>query len=306
VERNRELTDDVTAPQPGVLQISHTLLDTPHLERTGQSRSMTPHRSEVLAREAHRAAKEGYYLDAAGTPVRWGPLVAAAVAAKRSIPPDAALPAPPPRRFRTTAVELTNETTLGAARRLTDAGETPLALNYANGIHPGGGWLHGARAQEEVLCRSSALEETLHGDPMYAAHARRPDPDSTDWVILSPDVPVFRTDDGAPLAQPWLLSIVTSAAPVAYVLGQPRSSDLLARRIRRVLAVAHAYGYASLVLGAWECGAFANDPDRTASDFRAALESDFRGAFQHVVFGIPTEFGHDRNFRAFAASFPAS
>ncbi len=290
--------------ESGTLQIVHQVHDTASLERTGQSRRMTPHHSEVLAAEADRAAKEGAYRDASGATVRWGPLVAEAVTATRSIPPEEALPEPPAPRFGSTLVELTNETTLGAARRLTGLGLTPLALNYANGIHPGGGWLHGAQAQEEVLCRSSALEATLHGDPMYAAHLRRPEPDSTDWVILSPGVPVFRTDDGAPLPEPWLLSVITSAAPVAYRVGQPRSGDLLASRIRRVLAVARAYGYTSLVLGAWGCGAFANDPGRTASDFRAAL-TEFRGAFEHVVFAIPTEFGDDENFVAFARAFPA-
>ncbi|MGM0385128.1 MAG: TIGR02452 family protein [Actinomycetota bacterium] len=284
------------------LTTTHRLYEAAHLASIGQSRAMSHHRAAELAHEAFRAAKDGYYLDDSGRRVDWGPLVDAAVAAKVSIPPEAGLPEAPAPRFGSTTVELTNETTLGAARRLTDAGEAPLALNYANGIHPGGGWLHGALAQEEVLCRSSALEETLHGDPMYAAHLERMEPDSTDWVILSPDVPVFRTDDGAPLTRPWTLSFITSAAPVADLVGQPESGDLLAARIRRVLAVAHAYGYTSLVLGAWGCGAFANDPDRTASDFRSAL-TEFRGAFEHVVFGIPTQFGRDANFAAFAGVF---
>lgn len=45
-----------------------------------------------------------------------------------------------------------------------------LVLNFTNGIQPGGGFLGGARAQEEVLCRSSALYHTLDGDPMYRHH----------------------------------------------------------------------------------------------------------------------------------------
>ena len=49
----------------------------------------------------------------------------------------------------------------------------PLALNFANGIQPGGGFLRGARAQEEVLCRSSTLHQTLVDDPMYETHRRR-------------------------------------------------------------------------------------------------------------------------------------
>ena len=41
-----------------------------------------------------------------------------------------------------------------------------------------------------------------------------------------------------------------------------------------------------MVLGAWGCGAFANDPRRTAADFRQALEDDFKGVFSDVVFAI--------------------
>jgi len=146
--------------------------------------------------------------------------------------------------------------------------------------------LHGSRAQEEVLCRSSALYLTLEHDAMYPTHRARPAPDSTDWAILSPNVPVFRTDAGATLPAPWMLNVLTCAAPVAPSVGQPKSGDLLARRILRVLAIAQAYNYTSLVLGAWGCGAFGNDPARTARDFRAALEGPFAGAFAEVVFAI--------------------
>ncbi|MFO8148967.1 MAG: TIGR02452 family protein, partial [Trueperaceae bacterium] len=216
---------------------------------------------------------------------------------------DADLPVAPPRAFAETRVQVTNETTLGAARRLVDAGARPLALNFANGVHPGGGFLDGARAQEEVLCRSSALVETLVGDPMYAEHARRPRPDSSDWAIYSPGVPVFRTDDGATLPRPWPLDFVTCAAPYAPAVGQPESGDLLERRIRRVLAIARAYGHAALVLGAWGCGAFHNDPVRTAQDFRAALEGEFAGAFAEVVFAVVDWSQERRNLGPFRDAF---
>jgi uncharacterized protein (TIGR02452 family) len=170
-----------------------------------------------------------------------------------------------------------------------------VALNFANGVHPGGGFLGGARAQEEVLCRSSALYETLVGDPMYEAHARRAESDSTDWAIYSPDVPVFRCDGGTTLDRPWLLSFITCAAPYAPAMGQPRSAQLLAQRIRRVLAIARSYGHPSVVLGAWGCGAFHNDPDRAARDFREALAGPYLGAFSAVAFAV-TDWSADRRF----------
>jgi uncharacterized protein (TIGR02452 family) len=247
-----------------------------------------------LGRKAVEAARLGWYAHGTET-VAWGDAVDAARDARLSIPPDAVLPEPPVARFAETRVQVTNETTLGAARRLADAGARPLALNFANGVHPGGGFLDGARAQEEVLCRSSALFETLVGDPMYDEHARRPRPDSSDWAIYSPVVPVFRTDDGATLPQPWPLGVLTCAAPYAPALGQPESGDLLERRIGRVLAIARAHGYTALVLGAWGCGAFYNDPLRTARDFRAALEGEFAGAFEGVVFAI-ADWSPERRF----------
>ena len=249
----------------------------------------------ALGRFAVAATREGLYVTTAGQKVVWRDAVQAACAAKLSIAPDATRARNERHAFTEPRVQVTNETTLGASRRLVERGLRPLALNFANGIYPGGGFLGGARAQEEVLCRSSALYQTLVDDPMYEGHRRRPLPDSTDWAIYSPDVPAFRMDDGTALHHPWLLSFITCAAPYAPVIGQPQAGDLLQKRIHRVLAIARSYGHAALVLGAWGCGAFANDPHRTARDFRQALEHDFRGAFADIVFAI-TDWSPERTF----------
>ena len=247
----------------------------------------------ALGRTAVKAASEGHYLNNAGTKVDWSRYVEAACSAKRSIRPDDPLPTHEGTSFSETTIQVVNETTLGASLRLVESGMRPLALNFANGIHPGGGFLNGARAQEEVLCRSSALYQTLVDDPMYEEHRKRQRQDSTDWAICSPDVPVFRTDGGSELEEPWVLSFITCAAPYAPDIGQPESGELLQQRIHRVLAIARAYGYSALVLGAWGCGAFANDPYRTAIDFRRALKNEFSGAFSDIVFAV-TDWSPER------------
>ena len=223
-----------------------------------------------LGRSAVEAASVGYYYSKAGEQIDWSFAVQAACAAKISIPPDTILQEHERVFWDETRVQVANETTLQAAQRLVEKGLRPLALNFANGVQPGGGFLHGALAQEEVLCRSSALYLTLVDDPMYLHHRQRPRPDSTDWVIYSPDVPVFRKDDGTVLEHPWLLSLLTCAAPYAPSIGQPEAGNLLQKRISRVLAIARAFGSSAVVLGAWGCGAFANDPCRTAVDFRGS------------------------------------
>ena len=246
-----------------------------------------------LGKSAIEAARVGYYVSPAGEQVDWRSAVEGARLAKISIAPIDRLPVPDDIAFGQTAVQVTNETTLMASRRFIGSGLQPLALNFANGVQPGGCFLLGARAQEEVLCRSSALFETLVDDPMYEHHWDRELPDSTDWAIYSPAVPVFRDDDGTALDCHWLLDFLTCAAPYAPDVGQPKSSNLLQQRIMRVLAIARAFGYRSLVLGAWGCGAFGNDPHRTASDFRQILENEFCSAFSNIVFAI-TDWSPER------------
>ena len=47
--------------------------------------------------------------------------------------------------------------------------------------------------------------------------------------------------------------------------------------------------------GAWGCGAFENDPNRTATDFRLALEGEFSESFSDVVFAI-ADWSSERRF----------
>src|SRR5205814_6075588 len=113
---------------------------------------------------------------------------------------------------RETRFEVTNETTLDAARRLAAEGHRVVALNFASARHPGGGFLKGAIAQEESLCRSSGLYESLRDHEMYRYHAPMPGGMYTNYAIYSPDVPVFKNDDGELLAEPYLCSFITSPA----------------------------------------------------------------------------------------------
>ncbi|WP_030247277.1 TIGR02452 family protein [Streptomyces sp. NRRL S-455] len=195
-------------------------------------------------------------------------------------------------RVTETLVEVTGESSLEAARRL---GGNVAVLNFASARNPGGGYLNGAQAQEEALCRASALYTCLREAPgFYAHHRAHRDPFYTDRVIHSPAVPVFRDDRGRLLAEPYTAGFLTSAAPNAGVVlrtAPQRAAELpraLAARAERVLETATAHGYPRLVLGAWGCGVFRNDPAQVAEAFRALLGAGgrFAGVFEHVVFGI--------------------
>ncbi|QVL48298.1 MAG: TIGR02452 family protein [Thiocapsa sp.] len=287
------------------LQVLPAVDSREHAETSAHLRAIPRQQTAAWGKATVTALGTGLYTDAAGRAVDWRFAIQTAVAAKRSLPPDAPLPGSLSPVYPTTRIQVANETSLAAARRLSEQGQRVLALNFANGIEPGGGFLQGHRGQESVLCRSSALFATLQGGPMYADHATRPLPDSTDWAILSPDVPVFRTDDGTPLERPWLLSVITCAAPYAPTLGVEASAALMESRIRRVLAVARAFGYEALVLGAWGCGTYGNDPARIAAIFHAALREQ-AGAFAEVVFAVTDGASERAFFGPFAAEFGGS
>ncbi|MBP5941266.1 TIGR02452 family protein [Streptomyces acidiscabies] len=236
-------------------------------------------------------AKETVQIVSAGgyRGVSFGAAVEAARAGTRMVGPEAVPCTPVP--VTGTVIDVTGESSLEAARRLADQ---PVAvLNFASARNPGGGFLNGAQAQEEALCRASALYACLLEAPeFFAYHRSHRDPFYSDRVIHSPGVPVFRDDRGRLLDEPFHAGFLTAAAPNAGVIRRtlPERVDevpgALAVRAERVLETAVAFGYRRVVLGAWGCGVFQNDPVQVAGVFRELLDGRFSGAFERVVFGV--------------------
>jgi uncharacterized protein (TIGR02452 family) len=257
-------------------------------------------RAAALGQETVQILKVGHYKTEAGTAVEIGELLQHAVEGTCSYPPEYQLPTSHLGE-RQTHIEVKNETTLEAARKLVDEGHRPVALNFASAKHPGGGFLGGARAQEESLARSSGLYACLVGHAMYDLHQAARDPMYTSYAIYSPDVPVFRTDEGKLLEQPYLCGFITAPAVNAKVVLERDPSrrsairDAMWERILKVLAIATINGHETLVLGAWGCGVFGNDTQEVAELFGRALTERFRGAFTKVVFAI-LDWSEDRHF----------
>lgn len=257
----------------------------------------------IMSRRPRRAvaAETVAFLDQGSYPAPSGRTVviaddlAEAVRGTRLYLPDesAELVAALPRGERDTAIEVTEETTLAAARRLTAPGHQVAALNFASAKNPGGGFLNGAHAQEEGLARASGLYAALRSVPeFYAFHRRQQNPLYSDRVIYSPGVPVFRDDAGRLLEEPYRVAFLTSPAPNRGAMRDPGQAAQIGRVLReraaKVLAVAHRHGHGRLVLGAWGCGVFGNDPAEVAEVFAGLLldGGPFAGLFEHVVFAV--------------------
>ncbi|HEY2588202.1 MAG TPA: TIGR02452 family protein [Tepidisphaeraceae bacterium] len=257
-------------------------------------------RAAALGAETLGILRAGFYSSSDGSRVDLAVGLRRAAQGTASYPPDAA---PPPfvAVGRATRVTVENRTTLAVARELADAGLRPAALNFASARHPGGGFFSGARAQEESLARSSGLYACLEGNPMYAYHEKRRDPLYSNYAIYSPDVPVFREDAGALLDRPYACSVVTSPAVNAKVALErtphagPAIREAMQARVRKVLSVMAGHGHDTIILGAWGCGAFGNDPREIAPVFRDALDGEFTGVFATVVFAI-VDWSDDARF----------
>jgi uncharacterized protein (TIGR02452 family) len=264
-------------------------------------------------REVVAIATDGGYTAPSGRRVDIRDAVARAIASSRDHAPDAVVAEPgllATATGRRTLVTVVNGTSLASARALASRGKTPLVLNFASAKNPGGGFLNGARAQEESLARSSALYACIEKSAMYAHHRASADCLYTDWMIYSPAVPVVRDDEsGALLEEPYLASFLTTPAPNAGVVLQrePGRRDeverVMSARVARALAICAAEGDRHLVLGAWGCGVFGNDPAVVARAFGAELDGAYAGVFEEVVFAV-LDWSEERRFiRPFVERF---
>ncbi|MFI0371120.1 TIGR02452 family protein [Actinomadura sp. 1N219] len=262
---------------------------------------MSRHPRRETAQETVRILERGHYVAPSGRTVPIGDGLARAVRGTVLYRPDELdellqrLPATEPAAEpgAQTRIEVTDETTLAAARRLCGEEIVPFALNFASAKNPGGGFLNGAHAQEEGLARSSGLYTSLRSArEFYDFHRAQGDLLYSDHMIYSPDVPVFRNDAGTLLDDPYEVAFLTSPAPnrgaIRDAAKADRIRDVLRLRARKLLAVALANGHRRLVLGAWGCGVFRNDPQEVAEVFAELLRpgQEFADRFEHVVFAV--------------------
>lgn len=194
--------------------------------------------------------------------------------------------------------------------------------NFASASNPGGGVVNGASAQEECLCRCSGLYFNLNTramwDGFYQPHRDAHDPIHNDDIIYTPGVTVFRTDTAMPELMPesdWYdVDVITCAAP--NLRNQPsnkyntgdgnkqtvmKDKDLLAlheKRLRRILEVALSEGCDTIILGAFGCGAFQNNPEVVAQANRNVIK-DYLHAFKNIEFAVYCSPRDDRNFKIF-------
>lgn len=152
-------------------------------------------------------------------------------------------------------------------------------LNFANYTTPGGGYLHGAIAQEEDLCRASFLYSVLKEfDSTYYAWNREHLNNNLyeDRALYSPDI-VF---DGRIKAD-----VLTCAAPYKI-----QDEDTIRKRIRFIKAILAVKAPDIFITGAWGCGVFEQDPKMISRYFKEEFEIS---PVKIIIYAIPGGKNYD-------------
>lgn len=229
-------------------------------------------------------------------------------------------------RWKNMIIDVTGDRSFQAAIRLHR--ENPDAkiavMNFANAFHAGGGVVKGASAQEECLCRTSTLYPLLYRrtlrDSFYKHHHDLNTPKASDSLVYTEGVVICKTDEDLPKRMPkedWVtVDVITIAAPdlrrksnqyADIVDGGTymNKAELFGYHVKRaihMLTCAAAKGADILVLGAFGCGAFENDPEVVARAYKTAL-NEFPKVFEKIEFAVYCPPGGSRNYEVFLAEF---
>lgn len=184
-----------------------------------------------------------------------------------------------------------NDTVTETINRFTGS-NTVISLVFASGHHFGGGCRTGAKAQEEdiFLCSNLISFEKLY-EHKYPIH-EHPYMISNAKIIKRanfepcPDVPFHALFAAAP-----------NLRKHDSVFKDPLYHDdyqrFITDNIRKMaLELPNSYqrtGDTYLILGAWGCGVFENDPNVIAKGFKDNIDLFGQYGIDHIVFAIPDQ-----------------
>lgn len=206
------------------------------------------------------------------------------------------------KKFRAKSIKVVNQSVLDTAYDMIVSQKLPnvSCLNFASAYHEGGGWLSGTMAQEESICYASGLYQTLLAQPQYYKdNIAFKSGLFTDNIIYSPQVPIFRDNNHQYLHQYYNLDIVTSPAVKVSSLTwdeKQKITHVMEKRMDKVFQVFQDTNAKNLILGAWGCGIFGNEPIDIANMFNDQLSNpdDDAYEFNEVVFAV-----YDRSGRMY-------
>lgn len=188
-------------------------------------------------------------------------------------------------------VSVVETDTITTAINLHGQGRTCI-LNMASPKRAGGGVINGAKAQEECLFRCTNLFESVF-QTFY--------PLGVDESLYTTEALIIKDKDYNVIPEPIEVDCITVAA---LNLNKQSFSDeeyneITKKKIDMMLNLASAYRCDNLVLGAWGCGVFDNEPVDIAKLFLEVIKNSGYN-FKNIVFGVINDHNSvDDNYRIF-------
>ena len=193
-------------------------------------------------------------------------------------------------RHYSVAGHTVRETTIQSILR-NSADKRVTALNFANAMYAGGGYVLGGNAQEESLCRASLLYYTIKTQKKYYRSNRlHVFPNYTDVMIYSENVPVIRDDFGVLLKSPMHCDFITCPAVnrtfAKFMMPGKKIDRIMETRIKRIITLSVMKKPDVLVLGAFGCGMFGNKREKVLPVFEEMINRYVPEDIE-VIFAIP-------------------
>ncbi len=167
--------------------------------------------------------------------------------------------------------------------------EKMAVLNFSSYRHPGGGYINGAKAQEECLCHESFLYNVLSQFETEFYGWNENNKNKALYLnrgMYSPKICFIKED------RQCFCDVITCAAPNKSVarrwqkVTEEENLQVLKSRIKFVLDIAKENEVNTLILGAYGCGVFGQNATEVAQIFKDYLETEYK-CFDKVVFAIP-------------------
>jgi uncharacterized protein (TIGR02452 family) len=192
-----------------------------------------------------------------------------------------------PRGETIANIQTINSDTVSAALEYSRKGRTAI-LNMASFKRPGGGVANGAKAQEECLFRCSNLSKVISNE-FY--------PLGVNEGLYTRDA-VFFKDFNYNQIEPFMVDVITVAAINLSKEDNPKeildSYDVIMMdKMRLMFDMALQNGCKNIILGAWGCGVFSNNPVNIASMFEEVMmkrknrvDSTYHECFENIIFAV--------------------
>lgn len=205
-------------------------------------------------------------------------------------------------------IEISNKSSIDEALKQSNSGKNVMVLNFASAISPGGGVKNGATAQEESLCRVSGLYQCLvNQKSFYNYHRIHRNYLYNNNIIYSPNVPVIKDNEGKILNEPIAISFITSPAVYAkyakmFFLSDEKINSVMKNRIDKLIDFIIEKSPDCVILGAFGCGVFKNNPNIIANIFKEAIVSrsnELNSRNIKIIFAIYDKEKTGINYRTF-------